>query len=460
MATFTLKLKNLVRVLSVKLTRRNLIKAGAISIAAAPLAKFSAFGASELIQPPTLRSVNGVLNVTLEAKPTMLPFNGGKRWALTYNGTFPGPTLIAKPGDTINVTLKNSTNMMTNLHTHGPHLPPTGNSDNPFIMIAPGDSFKYSFKIRKDQEPGTFWYHPHHHEFVAKQLSAGLAGAIIIEGDSDKQLANTTDRVLVFADPRIGTNDSVMNTSMMDQMHGRTGDYLLINGQLKPSINAKKGRAEHWRIVNASPSLFLNLSIDNANIFVIGTDGGRVNPYFVNTLRITPGQRYEILIYPKSSGTLNVRNDGEVVATLSTDGTKATAPTFAPIPALKASITKSLKIAQGGGGMMGGMSFTFNGETFNPNKVNMKAKLGTVEEWVITNTSHMAHPFHIHAWAFQVVDRGDGKPDPGWKDTVEIPVGAKVRIRLNFADFGGKTVYHCHILDHEDTGMMGIVEVK
>ena len=130
-----------------KLNRRSLLKAGALSMAAAPLTKINAFAAAELIQPKILRSVNGVLNVALEAKPTMLPFNGGKRWALTYNGTFPGPTLIAKPGDTINVTLKNSTNMMTNLHTHGPHLPPTGNSDNPFIMIAPGDSFKYSFKI-------------------------------------------------------------------------------------------------------------------------------------------------------------------------------------------------------------------------------------------------------------------------------------------------------------------------
>ena len=442
------------------LSRRTLLKATAIASLATPFSKLNSYAANELIQPKTIRSANGILNVALEAKAVMLPFNGSKRWALTYNGTFPGPTLIAKPGDTINVLLKNSTNMMTNLHTHGPHVPPTGNSDNPFIMVHPGESFKYTFKIRKDQEPGTFWYHPHHHEFVAKQLSAGLAGTIIIEGESDKKLSNTNDRVLVFADPRIGSTESVMNTSMMDHMHGRIGDYLLINGQLKPTISAKKGVIERWRLVNASPSLFLNLSVDNAHLIVIGTDGGRVKPYSVSALRITPGQRYEILVSPKSSGTLNIRNDGSVIATLNTDGQKAIAPAFAAISPLKATVTKSLKIAEGGGGMMSGMSFTFNGETFDPNKVNMKAKLGTVEEWVITNSSHMAHPFHIHAWAFQVIDRGDGMPDPGWKDTVEIPVGAKVRIRINFADFGGKTVYHCHILDHEDTGMMGIVEVK
>lgn len=443
-----------------KFSRRTFLQATTLASIAAPFSKLNSFAAAELIQPKVIRSNNGVLNVTLEAKATMLPFNGSKRWALTYNGTFPGPTLVAKPGDTINVTLKNSTNMMTNLHTHGPHVPPSGNSDNPFIMIHPGDNFKYSFKIRKDQEPGTFWYHPHHHEFVAKQLSAGLAGAIIIEDNFDKDLAKTNDRILLFADPRIGTSDSVMNTSMMDQMHGRTGDYLLINGQLNPNITGKKGVVERWRLVNASPSLFLNLSVDNAELLVIGTDGGRVTGYSVSTLRITPGQRYEVLVSPKSNGQLKVRNDGNVIGTFSATAASIFTPIKVKIPTLKATVKKYLSITQGGSGMMGGMSFKFNGETFDPNKVNMSAKLGTVEEWVITNTSHMAHPFHIHAWAFQVIDRGDGKPEPGWKDTVEIPVGSKVRIRINFADFGGKTVYHCHILDHEDIGMMGIVEVK
>ena len=369
-------------------------------------------------------------------------------------------SFVAKPGDVINVVLKNSTNQMTNLHTHGPHVSPSGNSDNPFIMVEPGKSFKYQFKIPKNQEPGTFWYHPHHHEFVAKQLSAGLTGAIIIEGESDKLLSKTTDRTLLFADPRIGTTDAVMKTSMMDQMHGRTGDYLLINGQLKPTINAKKGITERWRLVNASPSLFLNLTLENGTFTVIGTDGGRTKPYEVSKLSITPGQRYEVLVNTTKSGVVKILNGGSVVGYLNSGAFKATAPAITSVPTLIASKERKIAIEQGGGGMMGGMSFTFNGETFNPNKVNQTVKLNSVEDWVITNTSHMVHPFHIHAWAFQVIDRGDGKPDPGWKDTVAIPVGSKVRIRINFADFGGKSVYHCHILDHEDTGMMGIVEVK
>lgn len=447
-----------------RITRRNLLKASTLAIATTPLNSLitsKAFAANNLIEPKRIKSANGVLNVTLEAKATMLPFSeiqGGKRWALTYNGGFPGPTLVAKPGDTINVTLKNSTNQMTNLHTHGPHVSPSGNSDNPFLMIEPGKSFQYSFKIPKNQEPGTFWYHPHHHEFVAKQLSAGLAGAIIIEGELDKKLTNTSDRVLVFADPRIGTTDAVMNTSMMDQMHGRSGDYLLINGQLNPTISAKSGITERWRLVNASPSLFLNLALENGSFTVIGTDGGRVPAYQVDKLIITPGQRYEVLVNTSKNGRLRIFENGKVVGYLETQINKSSAPAIAPLPTLRASRTRTLKIQQGGA--MGGMKYTFNGEVFDPNKVNQSVKLNTVEDWVLTNTSHMEHPFHIHAWAFQIIDRGDGKADPGWKDTVAVPVGAKVRIRINFADFGGKTVYHCHILDHEDIGMMGIVEVK
>ena len=447
------------------LSRRQLLRNGALTALVIPcleaLNQIGANAATSLLEPKRIKSSNGQLNVNLEAKESLLDFEGKKRWALTYNGTFPGPTLVAKPGDVINVNLKNSTKQPTNLHTHGPHLSPSGNSDNPFIMVAPGESFKYTFRIPKNQEPGTFWYHPHHHEFVAKQLSAGLAGAIIVEGESDQLLTDTTDRTLLLADPRIGSDSSVMDTSMMDQMHGRVGDYLLINGQLAPTITAKVGKTERWRLINASPSLFLNLSIDGANFLVIGTDGGRTKPFSMDKLVITPGQRYEVLINAKKSGNLGIYNGSKLIGYLNTSANTPISPSIASIPILQNPVkTRTLKIAQGGGGMMGGMRFTFNGESFDPNRVNQSVKLNTVEDWIISNTSHMAHPFHIHAWAFQVIDRGDGKSEPGWKDTVAIPVGAKVRIRLNFADFGGKTVYHCHILDHEDTGMMGIVEVK
>ena len=247
------------------LSRRSFL-GGVATVALLPLTPqifldSAAAATQTLIEAKRIRSSKGILNLTLKADETMLPFNGSKRWALTYNGVFPAPTLILNPGDVLNINLINSTSMMTNLHTHGFHVSPSGNSDNPLVEIMPGKSFKYRIKIPKDHPSGTFWYHPHHHMFVAKQLSAGLAGAIIIEDAIDKQseFKNSSDRVLMFADPRIGKDSSVMDTYMMDQAHGRLGEYLLLNGQLNPQIISKAGVTERWRILNACSSRYLRL---------------------------------------------------------------------------------------------------------------------------------------------------------------------------------------------------------
>ena len=107
-----------------------------------------------------------------------------------------------------------------------------------------------------------------------------------------------------------------------------------------------------------------------------------------------------------------------------------------------------------------GMSFTINGRTFDPERVDVEAALDTVEEWTITNATPMAHPFHLHVWPFQVIDASDQRTPPsGWKDVVDVPAGGWVRLRVAFRDFGGRAVYHCHILDHEDRGMMGVINV-
>ena len=129
---------------------------------------------SQLVEPKRISSINGVLNLNLEASEMLVPYNGGKRWALTYNRSLPAPTLVAYPGDTLNILLKNSTGLPTNLHTHGLHVSPAKNGDNQLVKIMPGESFQYAIKIPKNHKSGTFWYHPHHHQFTAQQLSGGL----------------------------------------------------------------------------------------------------------------------------------------------------------------------------------------------------------------------------------------------------------------------------------------------
>jgi FtsP/CotA-like multicopper oxidase with cupredoxin domain len=113
-----------------------------------------------------------------------------------------------------------------------------------------------------------------------------------------------------------------------------------------------------------------------------------------------------------------------------------------------------------GGGGMGAEMFTIDGKAFDPDRTDITTRLRRVEEWTVRNTSPMDHPFHLHVWPFQVVARSDGGPvGPAWKDTFNVPAGGWVRARVRFDDFDGRTVYHCHILDHEDLGMMGVIEV-
>lgn len=457
------------------LSRRSFL-GGAATVALLPLVPtlfLNAAGAATqtLIEAKRIRSSKGILNLTLKADETMLAFNGSKRWALTYSGVFPAPTLVVNPGDVLNLKLVNSTSMMTNLHTHGFHVSPSGNSDNPLVEIMPGESFQYQIKIPKNHPSGTFWYHPHHHKFVAKQLSAGLAGAIIIEDAIDKQLEfkKSSDRVLMFADPRIGKDSSVMDTYMMDQAHGRLGENLLINGQLNPQIISKPGVTERWRILNACSSRYLKLNVEGCELWIISTDGGRLSaPLEVSSLDVVPGQRVEVIVKPLRKGTLRIVDGDETVGTFNNrilESAKFAPKLMGTIPVLVATNNRTIKILGQGLMDMGAgqdsheMVFAFDGSKFDPSVINQVIKLGTTEDWTISNESLMEHPFHIHAWSFLVIDNGDGQPEEGLRDVVNVPPGKSVTIRLKFNDFKGVTVYHCHNLDHEDFGMMGIVQV-
>jgi FtsP/CotA-like multicopper oxidase with cupredoxin domain len=456
-----------------------------------------------LAQPKVLASTNGRLEVTLKAEAGTVPYGNGTRFAYTYNGTSPGPTLRVRPGDTLVITLENHLDEPTNLHTHGLHVSPEGDSDNVFVQVDPGQSHTYTYELPTDHRSSLCWYHPHHHGMVAPQLSGGLFGGIIIEDRIDQipEVATSTERLLVLSDPTIGDSPSVLDVSGMQVMQGREGDAALVNGLRAPAITAAAGSLERWRILNASPSRYYRLALDGHRLQMIGTDGGHLAaPDPVDELLLAPGERTEILVTPTTAGSYQFRTrgydrgspgmgrgmmggsptsstDGQVLATLTVTGSAPAArlpSRLAPAADLdpgNAGSQRPIELAMGmgggnggmGGGMGGGgmMSFTINGTSFDPNRTNIDVRSGDTEDWVITNTSSMDHPFHLHAWPFRVIDRTSGPPDvPGWKDTVNVPAGATVTIRVPFTDITGRTVYHCHILDHEDRGMMGTIQVR
>lgn len=449
------------------------------------------------VQPNFMTSQDGRLELTLRAEAQKVQFGNGTRFAYTYNGSTPGPTLRVRPGDRLVVTLENHLDTDTNLHTHGLHVSPSGDADNIFVTVAPGQTHTYTYDIPVDHRSGLFWYHPHAHGHVAQQVAAGLAGAIVVTDGIDEisELTSSTERVWVLADPPIGSDAGALAVSGMSQMQGRQGARVLVNGVYQPDVAAAAGVLERWRFVNASASRYYRLAIDGHQLHAIASDGGRLGaPVAIDELMLAPGERTELLVTPTKAGTYRLRalaygrgtagmgggmgngmggSTGSsaaelTVATMTVTGNSG--PTALPsqladpasMTLVSATSTRTLELAMGmgNGSMMGGggsmMGFTIDGKTFDPARTDITVSLGAVEEWTIRNTSPMDHPFHLHVWPFQVIDgRGPG----GWKDTVNVPANSELRIRIPFTGIVGRTVYHCHILDHEDLGMMGVIDV-
>ena len=403
-------------------------------------------GSASFVEPRVLRSSGGHLAVTLVAAPSTVTHGSGKRFAYTYNGTTPGPTLRVRPGDALSITLKNHLGEATNLHTHGLHVSPSGGADNIFVSIPAGEQYTYRYRIPPDHRSGMFWYHPHEHGMVAPQVFGGLAGAIIVEDAFDllPTLAGSVERVLILSDPRIGATSRVVNASMMDRMRGREGDVVVVNGVFAPTISARPGTLERWRILNASPSRYYQLELERHEFTMIGTDGGRLaTPYTIGDVLLAPGERVEVLVTPSAAGTSRLlavpydrgaaqmgtggttgNSQRTVIATM-TVATSAPSATLPSALAAQANLAlpdatnhRQLVLTMGrgrGGGMGGGMGgqgdrFTIDGRSFDPARTDITTRLGRVEDWTIRNNSVMDHPFHLHVWPFQVIDRSDADP--------------------------------------------------
>jgi FtsP/CotA-like multicopper oxidase with cupredoxin domain len=438
-------------------------------------------------EPAVLRSSAGKLSVNLVAEHTHSTVGGRSAHVMTYNGTTPGPTLIAQPGDTITVNFTNKLGEPTNLHTHGLHVSPAGNSDNVFIEVQSGETVQYQYELGTDHPTGVYWYHPHHHGMAADQVFGGLYGALIVSESSP--IPATAERVLVVSDITLDAAGSVASVSEMDKMMGREGATILLNGQISPKYTSSPGATERWRIVNACTSRYLNLSVPGGSALILGMDSGQFAPPSPMTnITLAPGNRADLMVTVGSApatlayttvvhrdmkgmgGTTTTYTDYPL-ATFNPVGTAAAAATGAiariPGPNLRnvtVSAKRSFKLAMPAGmGGMGGLNgqFTINGKAFDMNTVNTTVSLGTVEEWTIMNTTTMDHPFHLHVWPMQVLTSGTTSFDGvHYRDVVNVPANSQAVVRVHFDKFAGQAVYHCHILDHEDFGMMGIIEAK
>ncbi len=458
----------------------------------------------EAIALERISSTEGLLELSLTAKAQTQAIAGEQVKLLTYNGQVPGPMLEARAGDTVRITLENELEVPTNLHYHGLHISPA--IDNVFREVSAGvgtaspteNRYTYEFQIPDNHPAVTGWYHPHYHLRVASQVFGGLAGPFIIRGELDEipEIQQAEEAVLLLKDfePRLQNGSDQL--SPLAEKWGREGHLLTANAQQNPVIGLPQNGLLRLRLINASASRIYQLQLPEHPWFLIATDRGAIaQPTELETLTLSPGERAELLIpgnreandykiwsLPYDRGIAEmidgfgkaieqmpgvVPPQKTAIATLRYKENERTTPLPLPTqlvavePLPEPDITREFVLNHGIDSTAGSTGFIINGESFVMDKVNTRVRLNQVEDWRIVNKASVDHPFHLHTNRFQVVER-NGKADPfrAWKDTVNIGGYETVTIRTKFEDFTGRTVYHCHILDHEDQGMMGIVEIQ
>jgi FtsP/CotA-like multicopper oxidase with cupredoxin domain len=429
------------------------------------------------VEPPVLHSVDGRLDVALKAGFGPAQMGGRSVTTYNFNGQVPGPTLRLQPGETLGVTLTNQLDEPTNLHTHGLHVSPAGNSDNVFVHIMPGETFAYECAIPQDRTsglyiPGLYWYHPHMHGDSTDQVEGGMAGALIVEGTLDTlpEIRDLPERVLVLQATQFDTDGTVILSPEIDQI------AIFVNGQPQPTLAIAPGETQRWRIINASSFMFVNLGLDGHQLHQIASDANPLREVWTrDKILMAAGERVEVLIQGGPEGVYALHSlswgaDLEFqaqpdfpIATLVSSGPAVTPQplptTLLPFEDLRqATIDRYRELTFSE--ELSPFRVLIDGREFDEDRVDQTVKLGATEEWRLRNTSVDWHPFHIHVNDFQVIEvNGEPIAAHSWEDTTPIPAFGEIVIRTRFLDYAGKFVYHCHILDHEDRGMMGVVEV-
>lgn len=443
-----------------------------------------------------LTSQDGLLELSLTAKAQTQKIANQSVQRLAYNGQFPGPILETRVGDTVRLTLVNELDNPTNLHYHGLHISPE--VDNVFREVPAGEQYTYEFQIPENHPAVTGWYHPHYHSKVASQVFGGLAGPLIIRGELDNipELQQSEEALLLLqdVDPRVQADSESLST--LAKRWGREGNLLLANGQQNPVIDLPQNGLLRLRLVNASASRIYKLQLQEHPWYLMATDRGAISePIELKTLSLSPGERaellvsgqrepgdYEILSLPYDRGIGDMVEgmgkaaeqmpgialpERRAIATIRYMPSDRSEPLPLPKqlipvePLPKPETVREFVLDHGIDRSAKVTGFTINGGSFVMDRVNTQVRLNQTEDWRIINKASMDHPFHLHTNRFQVVER-NGQPETflAWKDTVSIGGYETVTIRVRFEDFTGRTVYHCHILDHEDQGMMSILEIS
>jgi FtsP/CotA-like multicopper oxidase with cupredoxin domain len=474
----------------------------------------------ELLDPRIIRSNGGLAtSITVSTDPVTVAGRTVYE-AVTYENSFPAPTLWVNAGDQVAINFTNKIvasqsgmkpgygrthlDAMTNLHYHGTHVPMTGSADNMLVMVDRNDRFNYRFTLPATHPAGLFFYHPHIHGLVTNQMGRGAAGMFYVANSYTNSIdASYRRRFLVLQQVYFQPD---LKTLTFDD--GNRSDPTLaltvINGELMPLLRMRPNERQVWDMSNSSTSAFYRLRFpDGFSVRVLGYDGlSRAGfPNTVgSTVDIAPGKRVELEVRaPSVTGTSTLSLDAyfqgvdtwpaKPLATIAVGG--AAVKGGGAIP-LDNSITRVLPDLSGvtpdkrrtiifdqndavPEGMFGRFRMYLEGSpphSWDPTKPEWTdSVIGQTEEWTIKNFTAQEHPFHVHINPFQVISvqglYNSATPPTvlttGFHDTVLVPPGGQAVVRTRFTDFfsdfttnpaTGPVLMHCHILDHEDMGMM------
>lgn len=433
-------------------------------------------GENELKVPTMLERDDGegvVYTVRAQKGKTEI-FDGTETETYGYNGSFLGPMLRFEKGDKVKIKTINELDDETTFHWHGLEVP--ANADGgPHDALKPGEEKVIEFEVT--QEAATLWFHPHPHGKTSEQVYNGLAGLIYIEDENSKSLGlpsvyGKNDFPLIFQD-RIFDDEKQLNYRSAMNEDGTVGDTLLINGTLNPKLTVNKEKVR-LRLLNGSNARNFTFKLSNGDSFVqIATDGGLLNePVTLKEVTLTPSERAEIVVDFSQVNTDDelalINEDGSVLLPFEVADQSGT---VIRIPGkmndfslteeeMDLPVTKKIELF----GMMD--MVTINGKKFDPERIDFTQQQGVTEVWEIYNKPDMMggmiHPFHIHGAQFKIISRGGEAPpenERGWKDSISIQPDETVKIAIQFKH-KGIYMFHCHILEHEDNGMMGQVKVE
>jgi blue copper oxidase len=434
--------------------------------------------------------------VKLKVAPGRHAFIKG-RPTLTYGYSAPvlGPILRVRRGDEVEVTVENALDFDTTVHWHG-LLVPGQNDGGPHHPIKPGGTWRPVLKI--DQPASTAWFHPHPHHDTARQTYMGLAGMIIVDDGSDSRLGlphnfGIDDLPIILQDRSLG-EDGLLEYDLgpLSIVYGGRGDTIVVNGAIAPLAKVPPGLVR-LRLLNGANAQNFELRFSDQRPFhVIASDLGFLSaPVAVTQLRISPAERFEILVdFANGKAVVLETGPDEIMGlfgAVSASGTTdyvpimrfeptATTPAITQLPTRLVepavadparAVRRRQFILDSGicanrgraGAPMDMVALVgINGKTHDMARIDVETELGTTEIWEIVSLG-MAHPFHIHGASFRILSI-DGTPPPaylsGWKDVVLVEDKAELLVAFNRpATRESPFMYHCHILEHEDAGLMG-----